>query len=577
MGRSLMLALLAGLAAQPLSAVEVVGSVTIADGKPVAGAMVSVDDGDVGPGEVTTTVFTDAQGRYRLQLDQIDGMEIRVALGGYQSVSPASGKARLTAVEGRVTQDFVLKPGMDTATLPASVWMSNMPDGHGRELTILQCTSCHQMPSRKMRTFANNLAALSEEDRVNSWKAMIQYMRIKVFEIGPDGSHVSPQYVDFETMMNPDLSLFNLYDEEVISEYLAKYLPNNYEDASGYTYEQGPSLVNANTLIREYHLPKASLVREVALTPGSPYIWGADLQKNRLLRVDPNNPAEQVPYPVPVDGPTGPHTLNDDAEGYLWDANIEGDVVHRFNPQTGEWQAFDQFSKGAVAHDIALNSSFQVDTDAQGKLWLTLIGKNKMASLNPDNGEVQEFEVPIAEDNKPFRAAIYGAALRGDGKEVWFTQLTGGLGALDTATGELVFWKDYPVGKGPRRIAIDDNDQLYVTLFGSGQLDIVDTKTHKLIKTVDLPDPNAAPYSALWDRWRNVVWIGNSNNDVIYRYDVESGDIGHIPLPSTHAYLRMITFDRNTGNLWTAYSHMPAGSGPSSFVMIDPGDNPVIQ
>mgnify|MGYP002876282663 CR=1 FL=1 len=192
-----------------------------------------------------------------------------------------------------------------------------------------------------------------------------------------------------------------------------------------------------------------------------------------------------------------------------------------------------------------------------------------MALIQPNDGGPQGLALTIEVDHR--------AALRGDGKEVWFTQLTGGLGALDTATGELVFWKDYPVGKGPRRIAIDDSDQLYVTLFGSGQLDIVDTKTHKLIKTVDLPDPNAAPYSALWDRWRNVVWIGNSNNDVIYRYDVESGDIGHIPLPSTHAYLRMITFDRNTGNLWTAYSHMPAGSGPSSFVMIDPGDNPVIQ
>ena len=556
-----------------VQAVEVTGKVTNQAGQPIASAMVSIDNGAVKAGDVTVSVFTDEQGSYRItDLASTDGMTIRATLAGY--VGPAERAALNAVTDGDVIQDLVLDIGMDEENLPASVWMSKMPSEHGRELTLLQCGSCHQVPSEKMRGFAENLASLNEADRMASWKAMIQYMRIKVFEIGPDGSKVSPEYVDFETMMDPDGSLFNLYDEEVISAYLAKHMPDDFSDAGDFEFNQGPSITNGDTVIREYHLPKMSLIREVALTPKSPYAWGADLQRNRLYRVDPANPTDQVPYPVPVDGPTGPHTLNDDADGFIWDANIEGDVVHRFNPLTDEWKAYDQFAEGSVAHDIALDSSFQVAKDVNGKLWFTLIGKNKMASLDLDSGAVEEFEIPLAEGNKPFRAAVYGAAMRGDGKEVWFTQLTGGLGAINTTTGELVFWQDYPVGKGPRRVAIDDNDQLYVTLFGSGQMDIYDTRTHKLVKQVDLPDPNAAPYSALWDRWRNVVWIGNSNADVIYRYDVATGDIGHIPLPSTHAYLRMITFDRNTGNLWTAYSHMPAGSGPSSLVMIDPGDHP---
>lgn len=566
------------LSVPPGFAIGVTGTVTGEDGKPVAHVMVSVDNANVQPGDVTVSVFTDKQGRYKVDdLATIDGMTIRATLGGTVTVRPEIRDVPLTAAaDGQVQQDFVVRPGMDAQTLPASVWMDKMPAGLGRELALLQCGSCHQVPSEKMRGFAKNLAGLSEKDRTNSWKAMVQYMRIKVFEIGPDGSKVSPEHVDFATMMNPDFSLFNLYDEEVISDYFGKHMPVDFSNADSYANTQGPNLTNGDTQILEYHLPKTSLIREIALTPASPYIWGADLQKNRLFRVDPKNPTDQVAYPVPVDGPTGPHTLNDDADGFIWDANIEGDVVHRFNPITEEWKAYDQFGEGSVAHDIALNSSFQVAKDVNGKLWFTLIGKNKMASLDPETGTVEEFDIPLAEGNKPFRAAVYGAALRGDGKEVWFTQLTGGLGALNTETGELVFWQDYPEGKGPRRVAIDDDDNLYVTLFGSGQIDIYDTRAHKLVKTVDLPDPNSAPYSALWDRWRNVVWVGTSNADVIYRYDVATGDVGHIPLPSTHAYLRMITFDRKTGNLWTAYSHMPIGSGPSSFVMIDPGDHPKI-
>ncbi|RLA09413.1 MAG: hypothetical protein DRQ54_02735 [Gammaproteobacteria bacterium] len=574
----LLLLITGGLASYSSFAINVTGTVTGSDGKPVEHVMISVDNGDVQPGDVTLSVFTDAKGRYVFRdLEGIDDMAVRATLGGYVTVQPESREVPLqVGVDGKVQQDFVVHEGMDAQTLPASVWMGKMPAGAGRELALLQCASCHQVPSMKMRSFAKNLAYLSEEDRISSWESMIQYMRIKVFEIGPDGSKVSPEFVDFETMMNPDFSLFNLHDEEVIAEYFGKYMPVDFSNAEGYTYTQGPNLTNSETRIHEYHLPKTSLIREIALTPASPYVWGADLQKNRLFRVDPNNPTDQVSYPVPVDGPTGPHTLNDDAEGFIWDANIEGDVVHRFNPVTEEWKAYDQFGEGSVAHDIALNSSFQVAKDINGKLWFTLIGKNKLASLDPETGEVEEFDIPMTEGNKPFRAAVYGAALRGDGKEVWFTQLTGGLGAINTETGELSFWQDYPEGKGPRRIAIDDDDNLYVTLFGSGEMDIYDTQAHKLVKKVKLPDPNAAPYSALWDRWRNVVWIGNSNADVIYRYDVATGDIGHIPLPSTHAYLRMITFDRKTGNLWTAYSHMPIGSGPSSFVMIDPGDHPKI-
>ena len=42
------------------------------------------------------------------------------------------------------------------------------------------------------------------------------------------------------------------------------------------------------------------------------------------------------------------------------------------------------------------------------------------------------------------------------------------------------------------------------------------------------------------------------------------------PLPRPGAFLRMMTFDRHTGNLWTAYS--ATGEGPQALVEIDPGD-----
>jgi len=230
-GKSVGLLFAGSLLVSGAQAVEVTGKVTDKAGEPIASVMVSVDNGAVQTGDVTISVFTDDQGVYKISdLSTTEGMTIRATLAGF--VGTAEVTALNEATDGNVTQNLTLDNGMDEDKLPASIWMSKMPSEHGRELTLLQCGSCHQVPSKKMRGFAENLASLSEQDRVASWKAMIQYMRIKVFEIGPDGSKVSPEYVDFETMMDPEGSLFNLYDEGVISAYLGKHMPGQCRFAS---------------------------------------------------------------------------------------------------------------------------------------------------------------------------------------------------------------------------------------------------------------------------------------------------------------------------------------------------------
>jgi len=160
---------------QPSFAVDLTGNVTDTNGQPVSGVMVSIDNGDVQPGDVTISVFTDAQGGYQASgLSSVEGMKVRATLAGYANVEPDSRESVLAApVDGHVEQNFVMQVGMDADALPASVWMDKMPAGHGRELTLLQCGSCHQVPSKKMRGFAQNLAGLSEQDRINSWKSMM--------------------------------------------------------------------------------------------------------------------------------------------------------------------------------------------------------------------------------------------------------------------------------------------------------------------------------------------------------------------------------------------------------------------
>jgi streptogramin lyase len=545
----------------PAAALAVDGQIVDTAGKPVEQAMVTLGSAELALGASTYTVFSGADGRYTLPA-KATGERLVVHKLGYVPVTLTPTQA------GKVT---LAKSDNIAAQAPPSAWLPRTGvDDLARANTVLQCTGCHQLPSEKMQHYSQMLDGKSEAEKQVAWKAMINYMRVKFVQIGPDQSLYDPARMDFKNVLDPAAGFFDENDEAQISSFLAKHLPTRFDTLAGFDYG-APLGVTEKTVMREIQLPQDSFVREVGLTPESPYLWGADLQHNRLLRVDSRS-GEQKPYPVPYVGPTGPHTIIDTPQGDFWITMLEQGVVGRFDPKTEQWQLFDKFGKYEMAHDVAYNHQFYAMPDPAGRYWFTLIGSNRMARLDPTTGEVAFIETPRRGEQSALHAALYGAVITRDGKRVWFSQLSGGVGAVSTETGKVDVYLPLPQGSGPRRMALDDQDVLYVPMFGTGELLIYDSKTDKELGRVMMPDPNNASYNAVWDPWRKVVWLGTSNADVIYKFKPDDRSFEVFPLPSKMAYLRMITFDRRNGNLWTAYSNIPTGAGPSRFLMVDPGD-----
>ena len=545
----------------PAVALATEGHIVDAAGKPIEQAMVTLAPAEMTLGASTFTVFTDAAGRYTLPA-KASGTQLSVRKIGYTSVTvnPAqAAKVTLAATSNIAAQ------------VPPSAWLPRTgADDLARANTVLQCTGCHQLPSEKMQRYSMMLDGKSDAEKQAAWKAMINYMRVKFVQIGPDQTLYDPTRMDLKTVFDPASGFFDAHDEAQISEFLAKHLPTRFDQLDKFDYG-APLGVTSQTLMREIQLPQDSFVREIGLTPESPYLWGADLQRNRLLRVDPQT-GDQKPFPVPYDGPTGPHTIIDTPQGDFWITMLEQGVVGRFDPRTEQWQLFDKLGTYEMAHDVAYNHDFYAMPDSQGRYWFTLIGSNRMARLDPRTGDVATIETPTRDGQTPLHSALYGAVITSDGKRVWFSQLSGGIGAVNTQTDKIDVYLPMPQGAGPRRMALDDQDLLYVPLFGTGELLIYDSKADKELARVMMPDPNNAAYSAVWDPWRKVIWIGTSNADVIYKFKPADRSFEVFPLPSHMGYLRMITFDRRNGNLWTAYSNIPTGAGPSRFVMVDPGD-----
>lgn len=569
-------------------AFEVTGVVR-SGGDPVAGAMVTVQNLLTGNnGEpASVTLFSDRRGRYAATLDDrvtADDLLLRAARLGYEM----AGQSRQVGPDS-LWVDFELSPTDNIAAqAPPSAWLGRFPlDDRDARFVVGQCAGCHGFPDGKVQHFASNLRHLGggllapQEIRTlheNAWRAAIQYMRAMTFYYAPG---MAPRWgfddrsPDFAALLTPEFGLFTADEEDAAATAIARYLPLDYSrlDIADYAAAETPLALSAVGRIEEFDLRTGGWTREVAWTPGSDFAWIVEDSADRLGRLNPDTgEIRWLELPGSAQGPQGPHTINAGRDGSIWISLEESYGMARFEPSDESWKVYPGFGQGAIAHDTCLDHERFVKFDRRGRLWLTLIGENKLAELDVATGEIQKYEMPHKEGEVPFHAALYGCVMASDAEMIWISQLNGIVGGFNTRTKELETVIDLPFGAIPHRFAIDDNDIIYVALSGDGQILVYDTRARKELRRLDLPDRNSAPYATTWDPDRRVVWVAASNSDAIYRLDPKTGDAAVIPLPRKRTYLRMVDIDRRNGDLWTTYAPLPIGRGPNFAVRVVPGD-----
>ncbi len=577
------------------SATALGGRVVTADAaRGVPGAAVTLTLPAEYQGASAVTVFTDDTGRYAFPSSLLPastglpaGAALSARLLGYAEV-PSAAPRDLTRTLRAVANIA------DQA--PASAWLNQMPAGDERNLLITSCTSCHQMPSPKVREYAAQieamrggpggdqaaLAAWRKVVRHEAWRTIVKYMRTQHYAVFPDESAMNLDAIDWATAQNPDFNFFNARQGERIAAFLAEHFPQDTGHLPRAAYSVGAALgVSTHTVIREYALPAKALVREMVAAPGSPYLWGVDVKRNEIVRLDPDSGATRW-LRVAFDGATGPHTVAPDDQGRLWISMIDNDQFGRFDPAGERWTLWtlrprnlpDTAAIGgaAIVHDMSIDSRGHMETDSQGRLWLTMVGTNQLGTLDPVSGDVAFYDTHTRPGLSPINHLIYSTVLSADGGCVWFSQVNGAVGCLDTTTYVRRHLLDFPEGEGPRRMTRDDAGNLWVALFGSGEIARIDMATGQRTATYPLPDRAAAPYAVTWDARRHCVWVATANSDTLYRVDAATGATSIIPLPRRMGYLRQIGLRADTGQLVASYGNYPAESGPSYALLIDVGD-----
>ncbi len=546
------------------AAARVEGRVVDLNGRALSQAMVTLAKEPHQPGPTAVTVFTGEDGRFRFP-DAHEAQMPAAKLLGYRTVDTT---ARRSAEAADVT--IIMRPDANQAGIaPASAWLAHLASAD-RSALVMTCVGCHQMPAPDVRAYAKLIhdvaGANPEEARTQSWHAIVQYMNyLSAWEFGR-GAEGGP----------PEASrVYAGGDAAPAGALLARTLVGPLQEIEGYEYG-APLLVNAHTVIREYEVPRPNAIRE-ALTLNDPRaMWLADVSANRVIRVDTVTGALRD-FVIPSARIMGPHTLTRGKDGALWVAPFFNGIAARLDPKSEHWKTWQLDTGRGTApgvHDLTFGFNHDVLTDKRGGIWFSDIVNNAVGWFDPDTGKSGIYPVPAV----PGRAggeALYGIVMTSDRAHVWYTQLgIGCFGSFNTETLEFEAVVQLPDrDSGPRRIAVSDQDVLYVPLYGSGQLVEYDTRARRMNGIHDLPDRASAPYATTWDPRRKVVWIPTSNANLIYRFDPRDKSFAVLPLPREGAFLRMLAVDRQTGALVTSYANIVENvHGPRMAVMIDPGD-----
>jgi len=542
----------------------------------------------------SVSVFSGSDGAFSKQQLQFaaDSLSVEAFRIGWQEKSRT-----VRELDGRLEFEIRMSRLENVASqVPGSAWLRGGRDDLAYRMTTLHCSNCHQLGAERVRRFAAGLASIPVSDRaeawlkraatdleaankllsglpgspseprIAAWESLVQYMRYATLRLGEHGElrwglkEGSPYY---EALLQPETSLFVPRDMAIVIPKLAYAFPVDFSSLTDYDDIQrlGEYGVTPATVIEEFALPTFGWTREVALAPESDEVWFVETDKDRLGALDPTTGAVAW-YPIPGEGQQGPHTMNADADGYLWIALEDSFHIARFDTKSRDWRLYPppEGTLFGVTHDFAFDSDRHVAADQQGRIWITDLGKNELWALHVDSGEIRTYRMPLAPGESHFHSLLYGAAIDVERNRVWWAQLYGHVGAVDTERNIADRVVPFARGAGPRRLAIQDDGTLWVPLFGSSELVRIDGATGEETGRYRIPDQGASPYGITLDKRRNAIWAATSNSDRIYRFDIEESRWRHYPLPRREAYIRMVEVDPQSGDVWTTYSSLPVGA-----------------
>ena len=480
---------------------------------PAVGARVTAIDPD---SAVRISGFTDGQGRYELGLTNTGRYRLE-ARNGSESAHRLD-----VEVSAGATADLILIPDPDVLTaVPSDRWLALLPEGEMKREFILNCTSCHEIDAQRVLIDGHARTR-------GQWASAFAAMRA----------------IDQYALLPQD------FDDAAYGDWLAQYWT---DDSVRALEPRGPAQAAALAGIRitEYPLPiDGELPHDLVVGPDG-RIWITAFFNDVIWALDSASGEFQT-FALRGAGAEGwgqARALVFDARGRLWVLLGGTHELVMLDPASG---ATETHAIGMYAHSLAL--------DSQGRVWFNdyFARAERIGVFDPETGTVEHLPLPSAGLSEAAGLPLpYGLQIDRAGR-LYSTQLAANTVALyDTRSGESQLIPMPYDNVGPRRPAVDAGDRLWIPEWNTGYLSRFDPQSGTF-ERFQLGSSALGGYDAEVDPLTGEVWVTGALAASMVVFDPESRRSLEIPLPTNPAYTRHLAVDPRNGDLWSAYSSLPA-------------------
>src|SRR5438876_4084893 len=247
-------------------------------------------------------------------------------------------------------------------------------------------------------------------------------------------------------------------------------------------------------------------------------VWYTDRSvPNRIGRVDPRT-AEIKDWMMP-DPKADPHGLTVDRNGHVFWAETAGFSLGRLDPKTGSITRYPMDSTGRSkgrGHTPAV--------DSKDNVWFSVIVGDMIGKWDRQTGKSVVWKVPTQ------GAAPYGIDLDRD-DNVWFAEFRRcKIGKFDPRTEKFT---EYVVPSQPctiRRLGVDSRGMVWYGDFSNGKIGRIDPASGQIVQ-YDIPMPFSEPYDVWADR-EDAIWISDGGQGgALIRFDQRAKKFTYYPTP----------------------------------------------
>ena len=536
---------LPAIAAETSADAALTGVVTSAEEGAMEGVLVSAKKNGT---NITITVVTDAQGRYRFPRTKLDAGQyaMRIRAAGYDLTGRVTAEV---AAQQPTSLDLKLRKAQDLAAqLTNGEWIASMTGTEQQKKTLLGCVGCHTI-ERIARSTYDTEGFLTTVQRMGTYANQSTPLR--------------PQ----KRLTTRDTDLVG-EDQIKVQRAQAQWLATvNQSHGSGWDYPlktfPRPSGRATQVIMTEYDLPRPTIEPHDVILDASGIAWYSNFGEQSIGKLDPKTgKVTEYPVPEPKKGsPQGLLSLRADKEGNLWAGMMYQGAIMKFEPKTEKMQVWSLPPELNRANS-QVNMTSPMTLDVDGKIWTQNNGVGGVHRVDLKTGTWETWE--------PFKASPVGHNIYdviGDSKNnVFFTDIgKEHIGRIDAKTGKITLHETPTKASGPRRAVMDDQDRLWFAQYRGNKIGVFDTKTEKF-EEWPMTVPWTQPYDVALDK-NGEVWTGSMINDRIVRLDPKTGKTVDYLLPR-FTNIRRVYVDNTTARptFWVGSNH------GASIIKLEPLD-----